>query len=93
MATYETTVTFDWKGLLIALAVISTTTFIITSYVITIKMANKRGRSNFVWFIFSILFSPLISMIFLALLGETDEKRHERIRDEETIRNLYRNNT
>jgi len=90
MTTYETTVTFDWKGFLIAIAVIASALLVIMLYVIPVKMANKRGRSAFGWFVFSIFFSPVLAMVFLAVLGETDEKRHERIREEETIRAMYR---
>lgn len=32
-------------------------------------------------------------MLFLALLAETDEKREERIIDEEKLRNMYRQNS
>lgn len=59
--------------------------------VIVVKMANKRGRSAFGWFLLSLIISPFLCMLFLALLGETDEKREERIIEEEQLRNKYRN--
>lgn len=54
--------------------------------VIPMSMAKKRGRSRFGWFLLSVFTSPLVGMILLAFLGETDERRRERIREEEEIR-------
>lgn len=54
-------------------------------------MANKRGRAAWFWFLFSLIFSPFLSMLFLFFLGETKNKRRERIIEEEKIRNSYRN--
>ena len=45
--------------------------------------ANKRGRSGFGWFIFSVVFS--------TLLGETEERRRERIIEDEKLRQSLRN--
>jgi hypothetical protein len=53
-------------------------------------MANKRGRSGVGWFIFSFFFSAFLGMLFLACLGETEEKFEERICDEERIKIMYR---
>lgn len=58
---------------------------------ITVIMANKRGRNIFGWGVFALLFSPLIAIILLALLGETKEKRLQRIREEEEMRQFVRN--
>ncbi len=49
-------------------------------------MAKKRGRSQFGWFVFSMLFSPILGMIFLVFLGETEEKRKERLMEEINLR-------
>jgi Na+/melibiose symporter-like transporter len=54
------------------------------------KMAKKRGRSQWGWLVFSIFLSPILAMLFIVLLGETDERRHQRIREEEEIRAKYR---
>lgn len=89
MKNYE--VSFDWYGLAFTLIVVFFAALIIAFYVIPVKMANKRGRSTFGWFLFSLIFSPFLAMLFLFLLGETDEKRNERIINEEKLRNLYRN--
>lgn len=54
-------------------------------------IASKKGRSFIGWYIFSILLSPLIGLIVILCLGESDEKRKERIIEEEKIRNSVRN--
>lgn len=64
---------------------------VIMLFTIPVKMAIKRGRSGFLWFLFSLITSPFVSMIFIYLLGETEEKRQERIIEDEKLRNLYRN--
>lgn len=66
-------------------------TFLIVLLTIPVKMANRRGRSGIIWFLFSLIISPFLSMLFLFLLGETDEKREERIIQEEILRSQYRN--
>jgi len=50
------------------------------------SMAKKRGRSQFGWFLFSFLLSPILGVIVLACLGETEEKRKRRILEEEKLR-------
>ena len=54
-------------------------------------IASKKGRSFIGWYIFSILLSPLIGLIVILCLGESDEKRKERIIEEEKIRTSVRN--
>lgn len=76
------------------LSVIIVATFIIALLVlfmvIVVKMANKRGRSAFGWFILSLITSPFLGILVLALIGETETKRKERIVEEEELRNRYR---
>ncbi|WP_199736782.1 zinc ribbon domain-containing protein [Flavobacterium sp. LB2P53] len=79
--------TFNWEGFLIALVVLFVAILLIIVYTIPVKMANKRGRSGLGWFLFSFFFSPLLGMLFLALLGETDDRRRERIEEDEEFRN------
>ncbi len=55
-------------------------------------MANQRGRSGFGWLVLSIIITPFLCMLFLYLLGETNDKRKERIIEEEELRNQYRRN-
>ena len=35
-------------------------------------MADKRGRSGFLWFLLSLFISPLLSIIFLLVAGDAD---------------------
>ena len=46
-------------------------------------MAKQRGRSYWGWFLFSVLFSCFLGILFVAALGETDEHRMFRILEEE----------
>jgi hypothetical protein len=79
-----------WKPLLMCLVAIAIVSLIILSIMIPVKMATKKGRSGFGWFIFCLFFSPFLAIIIIALLGETDEKRRERIIEEEKLRNKHR---
>lgn len=53
-------------------------------------MADKRGRSYWGWFIFSVIFTFVLAIIILLLLGDTDDRRMEKIMEEEDIRRSYR---
>ena len=55
------------------------------------SMAKKRGRSGFGWFVCSLFLSPIIGIFIVACLGDTEEKRRERIYEEEEIRRQIRN--
>lgn len=51
------------------------------------EMACKNGRSSFYWVVFSFCLTPIISIILLSCIGETEEKRRERLlKDEEYLR-------
>lgn len=51
------------------------------------EMACKNGRSSFYWVTFSLCLTPIISIILLSCIGETEEKRRERLlKDEEYLR-------
>ena len=54
-------------------------------------MAEKRGRSGWGWYFFSLLFSFVIGIIVILLLGDTENRRREKILEEEELRNYYRN--
>lgn len=82
---------FNAVGFVYSILILAVVILCLSFYVIAVKMAGNRGRSQFGWFLFALFFSPILAMIFLALLGETDEKRLEKIREEETIRAMYRN--
>ncbi|WP_313375355.1 hypothetical protein [Chishuiella sp.] len=65
---------------------------IIIPSVIVYRMAIQRGRNSIVWVIFSLFFlNAVLCMIALYFLGETDEKRKERIIEEENWKNSVRN--
>lgn len=84
-------ITFDWKMFLFGVIILTIVAFTIMLLTIPVKMANRRGRSGTLWFLFSLIISPFLAMLFLALLGETDEKRKRRIIEEEELRARYRN--
>ena len=59
--------------------------FILLYYVY--EMASKNGRSSFYWVVFSLCLTPIVSIILLSCIGETEEKRKERLlKDEEYLR-------
>lgn len=45
-------------------------------------VANSKGRSGCGWFFLSLLISPLIAIIIVAIIGDTDEKRRETLRSD-----------
>jgi len=38
-------------------------------------LAKSKGRSGFAWFFISILISPLIAVIILLVIGDSEEKK------------------
>ncbi len=69
--------------LLIILAL--TIAFLLICYLIT-TMANKQGRNVFVWLLLSLFVSPILVILCLALLGDTEERRREKVLEEERLR-------
>lgn len=63
--------------------------FFIGTWFITISMAEKRGRNQVLWFILSIIF-PIYAIFALFFLGETQDRRMERIMEEERWRKMER---
>lgn len=59
---------------------------------IPVGLAKKHGRSQFGWFFLSFLVSPLLGLIILACLGETEEKRKERVIEDAELRQLIESN-
>lgn len=49
-------------------------------------MARSRGRSYWGWFWFSFFLNPLLGVIVLACLGDTEERRREKILEAEEVR-------
>jgi len=44
---------------------------------IMIFLAKSKGRSGFAWFFISLLISPLIAVIILLVIGDSDDKKFE----------------
>lgn len=76
--------------LLIVLGVIALTIYF---FVLVVKSAKQKGRSRFLWFFLSLLFSPFLCLLILMMVGETEAHRHARIIEEEKLRMNYRNNS
>ena len=75
---------YDSRGMIIVMLVYVTIISVIC--IIPVKMANKRGRNSFGWFWFSFFFSPILGALILLLLGETEEKRKQKIIDDQRLR-------
>jgi len=54
-------------------------------------LAKKRGRSDWFWYIFSFIFTPILGVILVLLLGDTEKKRRQKILEDEELRRSYRN--
>lgn len=42
--------------------------------IIPVNMATKRGRSGFGWFVFTLIITPIWTIIILAILGDSKKK-------------------
>ena len=59
--------------------------------VLVFRMARRRGRNEALWVAISAVFiSPVIGAIVLLVLGETDERKKEKIIQEEELRQSVR---
>lgn len=76
---------FNFLAFFLALIVI----FYLLLCIIPVQMAAKRGRNIIIWFVLAIFTSPFLAILMIACIGETDEKRKERIIQEEEWRNMY----
>lgn len=78
---------FDTLGFLTIAFILAVIIFAIVLLVYIYEMAQTRGRSVFYWMIFSLVLTPILGMILLACLGETEEKRRTRLfEDKEYLR-------
>lgn len=84
----NTEIIFRWGIFFGILLILSFFTVLILSFVIPIKQANKYGRDSLFWFFISLIASPYVAILSLHFLGETDEKRKERIMEEEKLRSF-----
>lgn len=72
------------SALLLVFIIIIILALLIGSCAVVASVAKRRGRSVVGWIIFSFFALPL-AIILLLCLGETDEKRKERLEDEALI--------
>lgn len=70
--------------LILILGIVLTLTIYILLCRIPAKMAKNKGRSFNGWF--SFLTNPLLGIIIVACLSETEQKRLQRLVEEEEIR-------
>lgn len=75
-------------GVWLVLIIVFLILFFVVQLYVVYEMAINRGRSPGTWLLFSfILLSPLVIMFCLLCLGETDDKRRDRLlKDEEFLR-------
>ena len=50
--------------------------------IIPVNMATKRGRSGFGWFVFTLIITPIWTIIILAILGDSKKKIKDDILNE-----------
>ena len=76
----------EYTSIFILLLIIIGIAYIITTPICVAVIANKQGRSGFFWFFLSILLNPFFSIIILIALGDTDEKRKQKVIEDEKAR-------
>jgi hypothetical protein len=54
------------------------------------EMARTRNRSVLFWIFYSLLLTPLLSIILLKCIGDTEERKKERILEEEELKEIVR---
>ena len=52
--------------------------FVIPLFKYVYEMAKRNGRSAAYWILLSLFFTPLVSIVLLACLGENEKKRKEK---------------
>ena len=80
----------DWTPIIIGGIVLLVLLYFLIFPLLIAKAARKRGRSGFFWFLVALFISPLLAILILILLGDTDSKRREKIVSEELLRNRLR---
>lgn len=83
----------NWAPFIIALIVLVVIAYFLVFPMLIAKAAKNRGRSSVLWFILSLLINPILAVLLLLAMGDTDAKRKERWMREELIRNRVQNNT
>lgn len=77
---------FNWGAFIIFLIAIVILAYFLAFPLLIAKAAKNRGRSGTLWFFLSILFSPLLVILLLIAMGDTDAKRKEKWKHEEMMR-------
>ena len=57
---------------------------------IVVEAATSKGRSAWAWGIFAFFCSPLVALLALICLGDTDKRRLEKIEEEARLRQAIR---
>src|SRR5690606_25644591 len=58
--------------------------------IVSVKQADKYGRNSLFWLLVALIYTPFLSVLLLHLLRETDEKRKERMKAEERLKNIWK---
>ena len=77
----------NWAPILIGLMVLVVLAYFLLFPILVAKAARNRGRSGTLWFFLSLLISPILTVLLLLAMGDTDAKRRERWMHEDQIRN------
>ena len=81
----------NWAPIIIGLIVLVFLAYFLLFPILVAKAARNRGRSGTLWFILSLLISPVLTVQLLLAMGDTDAKRMERWKREEQFRNQMSN--
>lgn len=66
----------DFSFLIAGILMILIIIWYISLYFKTVKMARRRNRSDTLWLIFSIITSPILTVILLYILGSADDHQY-----------------
>lgn len=84
---------FDWEPLIVGVIILLVLAYCMFFPLLIAKAAKNKGRSGFLWFFFSLFISPLLAILLLLVLGDTDARRREKAYEAEHIRNTVHGNT
>ena len=77
----------DWAPIIVIVIIILALAYFLMFPLLIAKAAKNKGRSGFLWFVFSLFISPLLAILLLLVLGDTDARRREKAVEAERIRN------
>ena len=77
----------NWAPIVIGLIALVVIAYFLLFPILVAKAARNRGRSGTLWFLLSLLISPILTVLLLLAMGDTDAKRREKWQKEEHIRN------